>query len=362
MERKRSWVALPHTAKRVAVLSQTIELPFVGFATSNQTKTKPIHIFFVHGNGLCKEVWLPVIDRLLSLLLQKHQTQPTSKKTPHGRTTSFSASTLSLHTIDLEGHGESDPFAPELLVWWDFGRDVAAVVRHFVPRASDAAAVYGVGHSMGGASLLMAEILCSEEGGLFERLLLVEPIVMPTRVVLQRRRENPLAKAALRRRNGFRSLAEAREHYYLRQGSSNMFSTWHEEAFEQYLRGGLVCVSNGSDGKEGEAAVWKLRCDPVLEAAAFKADDAGAHYHLFKVKTKRVKLLYGKASDVYNARAADLILRNIEDNIRRSPDLQSFRIQAVEEATHFLPMEKLDLMAEEIVQLMLPNVQSKANL
>jgi len=108
--------------------------------------------------------------------------------------------------LDLRAHGRSDRPADGHFGWQGFARDIAAVVDHL---ALDRPA--GVGHSCGGASLLLAE---EAAPGTFRALYCYEPIVYPGLEPLAPSLEaNPLAAVALRRRAGFASRADALANY-----------------------------------------------------------------------------------------------------------------------------------------------------
>src|SRR4051812_44026954 len=58
-------------------------------------------------------------------------------------------------TFDFRGHGDSPMAGIVIDDWWEFEADVAAAVGAI---ELDGAPLYGFGHSMGGAALLMAEL------------------------------------------------------------------------------------------------------------------------------------------------------------------------------------------------------------
>lgn len=98
-------------------------------------------LLFAHATGMHGLVWKPVIDELID---RAH-----------------------CIAVDLRGHGDSTPRPGADLSWELFGGDVLAAVA-----AIDGDEVIGVGHSLGGAALLMAELAAA---GTFTRLFLYEP-------------------------------------------------------------------------------------------------------------------------------------------------------------------------------------------
>jgi pimeloyl-ACP methyl ester carboxylesterase len=156
-------------------------------------------VVLVHATGFCKEVCIPIVDDLAEM-----------------------RDGLRAVAIDQRAHGDSgNPLPP--YDWWDVGGDVAEVA------AADSA-VIGVGHSAGGAALLLAELM---RPGTFASLLLVEPIVFPP--PYGRFPDNPMSAMARRRRDRFPSREEA----FANWRSKPAFAGWEERALWAYVDGGL---------------------------------------------------------------------------------------------------------------------------
>ena len=105
--------------------------------------------------------------------------------------------------LEFRGHGRSTIPAPPI-PWTLFAQDVLSVARHFGLRG-----VIGVGHSMGGHSLVSAAI---HNPGIFSALVLVDPVIFPPRITTSRRPmpDTSRAGAADGRRRGRCSSASAR--------------------------------------------------------------------------------------------------------------------------------------------------------
>ena len=104
---------------------------------------------------------------------------------------------------DVRGHGRG-PALDLPASWWTFGRDLVETDRQHgqcAGRLPDS--VVGVGHSMGGTVLVLAELL---RPGTFTGLVLVEPVLIPPPFV--RNPELSLAQGAARRRPVFGSRDE----------------------------------------------------------------------------------------------------------------------------------------------------------
>ena len=98
-------------------------------------------------------------------------------------------------SIDMRAHGDSDAPEDRPLEWYGFADDVLSVID-----ALGLEKPFGVGHSKGAASLLLAE---QARPGTFSALYLYEPVVVPEDFVTDRNPDNPLSNGARRRRDTF---------------------------------------------------------------------------------------------------------------------------------------------------------------
>ncbi len=151
---------------------------------------------------------------------------------------------------DLRGHGASTAPADRRYGWEGFADDVLAVV--------DALGLdrpLAVGHSKGGAALLLAE---QRRPGTFRALYLYEPVVFPTEVRAQRTGgENPLAAGARRRRDRFPDRHAAYEHF----AAKPPFDALHPEALWAYVEQGFVQVGDElrlACARDDEAEVYAM--------------------------------------------------------------------------------------------------------
>lgn len=175
-----------------------------------------------HATGFCKETWRPVVRELRTLGVD-----------------------APIVAWDAAGHGAAAPYGPDE-GWWRFGTDLVALIDRLKPTGR----LVGVGHSMGGAAVTMAEVL---RPGTFEALVLIEPVIMPP--PYDTMPEFPLALKAAKRRGYFPSRDAARARYRMK----TLFARWDALAFDGYLEGGLVDADDGV----------VLSCAPATEADVF---------------------------------------------------------------------------------------------
>lgn len=158
---------------------------------------------------------------------------------------------FSVWAVDFRGHGASTPPASGDYDWQGMGDDVLACVDVI------GAPVIGVGHSMGGAALMLAEL---GRPGTLRAAYLFEPIVVPAGFE-QRGPVNPLTEAARNRRPVFASRSAALQRYAGRPPLSDM----RIDALAAYVEHGFVDIGESGDGV-------RLACEPEAEARTFDAD------------------------------------------------------------------------------------------
>lgn len=248
-------------------------------------------ILFCHATGFHGLVWTPLARRL--------------------------ADRFRCWSLDFRGHGDSLPPADLRFEWSGFGRDVLAVL--------DALGLdhpFGVGHSKGGAALLMAEIA---RPGTFRGLWLFEPIVPPPPPPDAPPRENPLARGARRRREVFASRDEA----YANYASKPPLSVFDPEALRAYVDHGFA------DTEEGTV---RLKCRGEWEARVFEM--GGAHdtfAHLGEVRAP-VTVVAGADEPFTPSSFAPAIAAQIP----------GARFVRHDELDHFGPLDDPEHMAAEI--------------
>jgi len=158
--------------------------------------------------------------------------------------------------LDFRGHGASTGPADQDLTWTAITDDVLAVLDALVVPAGQ---LLGVGHSMGGACLLMAE---QARPGTFAGLWLFEPITPPRGAMGPSEGANALAVGARRRRPSFPSAAEALANF----AAKPPLRALRADALHAYVRHGF---------HDGEDAEVHLACRPEVESRVYEG--GGAH-------------------------------------------------------------------------------------
>lgn len=247
-------------------------------------------LLFAHATGFHGHVWTPLFASL--------------RDSFHG------------YTFDERGHGDSTSPAGRDFDWRGFADDVLAVVDAF---ALDRP--FAVGHSGGGAAILLAEIT---RPGTFRSLYCFEPIVFPPGAVLPHA-DNPLSLGALRRREVFPSKEEAFANF----SAKPPFSVLHPDALRAYVDWGF------DDQPDGTV---RLKCHREDEAEVYRmAPVHDTFTHLSEVRCP-VTLACGGDSDTITPAVLAV----------QAEPLPSVRIDVVEGLGHFAPLEDPAAVATSI--------------
>jgi pimeloyl-ACP methyl ester carboxylesterase len=179
--------------------------------------------------------------------------------------------------FDMRGHGGSSPSPDGNYDWGLFATDALAIVDAL---GLGGAGLAGVGHSAGGATLLMAEAM---RPGTFARLWAWEPIMNVPGSDLRTGRSAELAARARKRRSQFASVDEAREYLEGR----GMFAEVTPEGLEAYLDGAFIPAPDGG---------LELACAPEVEAAVYEAAPFHRAWDMLAQVACPVRLLGGADS------------------------------------------------------------------
>jgi lipase len=226
--------------------------------------------------------------------------------------------------LDSRGHGRSSQPGPPCL-WRDFGRDLAAVAEHLNVRNA-----IGIGHSMGGHLTVQAAALRPET---YRALLLVDPTIFPFE---HYGAAPPDAAFTLRRRAVWSSPGEMFERFRNR----GPFARWQPEILRDYCDYGLL--PNGSE--------YVLACPPAIEASIYWNSNTPESNIYPDIATIRQPVAVMRAGTVRTPGVFDLSASptavDLASKFARGRDM------VVPECSHYIAMERPDLVGDEIRGLM----------
>lgn len=226
--------------------------------------------------------------------------------------------------LDFRGHGQSERPEGVSMAWTGMGHDLLAVIDHARGEAVDAP-VRAVGHSMGGAAIVLAELA---KPGSITSAWALEPILFPTPVEVDRTtgnpvHESPLVTGARRRRPEF----ESRDAAFERYRSRPPFSAIDVEVLRGYVDHGFRDLADGT---------VRLRCEPETEAQVFENSLCGAFEQLGEIGFPF--LVAASGDGMAPALIADTV---VEQNER-------FELFDYPDLTHFAPFEDPERIATDI--------------
>ena len=264
---------------------------------------RPIDLIFSHANGFngrtYASILAPLADRNRMLL------------------------------IDQRGHGRSTLPADATLprVSWD---DLAADLQELL-NVLDVKDAVLAGHSMGGTVSTMA---AAQVPGRVRGLVLLDPVIMPPAMILQSRAgmvpDSPLVQGALKRRASFPSRQAVIEAYTGR----GAFRSWTPSMLADYAADGFRA---GPDGQV------ELTCTAAWEASGFMAQGHDP-WPAFDTLTLPIHIL----------RAAVGSTCRIEGLESRVMALSNRHLETGPDTSHFLPMERPDLVQAALARMLEP--------
>lgn len=256
-----------------------------------------------HATGLCAGTYTPLAERFK----------------PH----------LRILGMDDRGHGKTRaPTNLRRLRNWDtFVDDLECFV------ANLAKPVIAMGHSRGATVSLLLAI---KRPDLIRALILIDPTILPfswmwwwylakltglTRFV-------PIVATAANRRNVWPDQKSILEAYR----TKTVFQTWQDGFLEAYLQDGTDKTGNGA---------IRLSCDPAWESKCFAVCPHDVWRYIPRLQ-KPALILYGAESDTFLTAAAK----------RFKAKVPGAALRCLEDAGHFVPMERPAETAEVIVDFL----------
>jgi pimeloyl-ACP methyl ester carboxylesterase len=262
---------------------------------------RPVDVLFLNANGFnamtYRSVLAPLADRIRIL------------------------------AVDQQGHGLSPRRSPieGRTDWLDLRDDLVALLD-----ALDLGPVVLAGHSMGGAASVMAT---AERAERVRALALFDPVIISRESRAAAREagaDNLMAQGADRRRAVFPD----RQSVFNSYRGRGAFRTWPDQALWDYITDGFRDRVDGS---------VELTCAPEWEASGFRA-----HGHdLWSMMSKIV-------APVRILRAEIASTCHIEGAEAFSPHNGDVSVRTIPGTTHFLPIERPDLVRETLLELAAP--------
>ncbi|GAB57915.1 alpha/beta fold hydrolase [Rheinheimera nanhaiensis] len=265
-----------------------------------QARGKPV-LHMLHGNGFCSRMYQP----MLRLLYED----------------------FDLFLSDAQGHGDSDHGGA--FVGWNKSAELAAQAWLAHKAHYAAMPVYGLGHSFGG---VLTALIHTTAPSPFAAAILLDPVLFtPTMLTLMSTLKgvrlydkNPLAKAALRRRQHWPDRDSALA-YLTNRG---MFANWHPDALAAYIDHALKPTEQG----------LSLKCQPEREADIFSSYPDKLWQQLSH-HCPPVQVIYGDKS-------YDFISKALAKWQKRNPAVQV----SVVSGGHCFMQEQPELAAQQVRQ------------
>lgn len=237
---------------------------------------------------------------------------------------------LDVYLMDARGHGQSTAAADprRLRSWGPYRKDLEAFAETLRQPLILA------GHSMGATVSLE---LAAARPDLVSALVLVDPVIVPPlqipQIALARalgvsERLIPIAKLAARRRMEFPSKAAAVENFV----GKGPFRTWPRDWIEAYVDGGTRATEEGS---------VRLSCDRAWESRTFAMATVNPYRALRKVRCPIALFAREQSGPPFSRESRDAFMRCRPQT----------RLLILEDVTHFMTMERPDVVVGEIERM-----------
>jgi pimeloyl-ACP methyl ester carboxylesterase len=261
------------------------EFAYLDFGPGEQ----PVDAVFMHANGFNARTYRTILGPL--------------------------AGDLRILALDLRGHGRTPAPAEPLgrNTWLDLGHDLNTFLQTL-----DLGPVVLAGHSMGGTLSLFAAADLPER---VRALALFDPVVLPPeRAAGGAPATSPLVHGASRRRRHFDSRDAAVQSYRGR----GAFTTWTEPMLLDYVEDGFRDVADGT---------VELACAPEWEVSNYLAQGHDP-WDAFARSRCPISILRAEIASTCN----------VGSRIDQLTADGRIRIETIPGTTHFLPMERPDLV------------------
>lgn len=278
-------------ARRSALPTRGGTLAFLDFGPSE----RPVDVVFSHANGFNARTYRSILAPL--------------------------APDLRILAVDMRGHGASA--LPTLQEGWGGWHGFRDDLLAFLEAETDGPVVLA-GHSMGGTTSLLA---AAAEPARVKALALFDPVLFDGARASETPGDNRLAEGAERRRAVFADKAAALAAY----AGRGAFRTWRPEQLADYVEAGFRETADGQ---------VTLACAPAWEASNFRIHryDPWAAFSTVRCPVRMLRAEEGSTA-------------RIEDHMAELSANPRLVHETVAGTSHFLPMERPDLVAETLTAL-----------
>lgn len=228
-------------------------------------------------------------------------------------------------SFDLRGHGDSGARPDRDFAWQFFALDVLAVVDEV---AGDHP--LGLGHSCGGAALLLAE---EARPGTFSQLYCFEPVVLPSDDPPPVDPSNHMSEAARRRREVFSSRSAALANY----ASKPPMTQFDDDTLRAYVEFGFDDLDDGT---------VRLKCRRDDEALVYQHGARHSAYAGLGGVRCPVTLACGAGNGngtgtgTFSPAILELLAQRLPDG----------RVEVFDDLGHFGPLERPGEIAASVVR------------
>lgn len=268
------------------------EMAFLDFGPAD----RPPDVVFLHANGFNARTYRTILAPL--------------------------AGRLRILALDQRGHGAARlPTDRPRTSWCDLKDDLLAFLN-----AMGIGRVALAGHSMGGTVSLLTAAEAPER---VRALALFDPVILPPRTSGEPSgvpTVSPLVAGALRRRRIFPSRAAAADAYRGR----GAFRTWTEAMLQDYVAAGFVDAGDGT---------VELACTPEWEVSNY-VNQSHDSWAAFERSLCPIRIL----------RAEKGSPGRLDERLGALTASGRIRVDTVPDTTHFLPMERPDLVREALME------------
>jgi len=228
--------------------------------------------------------------------------------------------------LDQRGHGRSTKAGP--YHWRVFGEDLSVLVDRL-----DLSGIVGAGHSMGGHAMVQA---ASRHVERFERLVLIDPVILAPQMYRDWLRERPYANAGAhpvsRRKADFTTWMEL--HNRLRERLP--FSLWRADVLRDYCRHGVIARPDGG---------YTLACPPAVESEIYMESGGTDIYAEIRALPHEVLVIRATPREPGPAHldfSRSPTWHGLAATFPRGRDVYR------PDLTHFIPMQEPDFVARAI--------------